>query len=128
MVWAAIAPSVQMTGQQLCIETSKKVVETCRISQLSRVTTFLISSWQVRRHLCRILWLNHRLSQVRNPGGKTTPQDSTWDITPSLRPVEEIEVLLQSSIVHQSQTALRDIVCFDPPRGTPATVETRLRT
>ena len=54
---------------------------------------------------------------VRNPGGKKTPQDSIT-YYPNVRRIEEIEGLLESATVHQSQSALRDLVCFYRPLTT----------
>jgi hypothetical protein len=51
---------------------------------------------------------------VRNPGGKQTPQDSIHP-TPHPKRIEDIEALLKSVTVRQSQSALRDIVCSDRP-------------
>jgi hypothetical protein len=56
-------------------------------------------------------------TQVRNPGGKKTPQDSedsSHSSTPiRLEPIKETdcEAWLQSATVHQSQSALINLVC-----------------
>jgi hypothetical protein len=54
------------------------------------------------------LWFSACDLQVRNPSGKSTPQDSIY---PSPRPTQitEIAVLLQKATVDQSQSALRDL-------------------
>jgi hypothetical protein len=50
--------------------------------------------------------------QVRNPGGKKTPQDSVRP-TPNLRRIEETEELLSAATTHRSQSALKDLARFD---------------
>jgi hypothetical protein len=54
---------------------------------------------------------------VRNPGGKKTPQDSIYT-TPHPKRIEDIDALLKSVTVRQSQSALRDVVCSDRPLAT----------
>ena len=53
---------------------------------------------------------------VKNPqaGCKQTPQDSIRP-TPHPKRIEDIEALLKSAIVRQSQSALRDLVRSDRP-------------
>ncbi|KAF8343254.1 hypothetical protein F5887DRAFT_974072 [Amanita rubescens] len=52
-------------------------------------------------------YLTHLVIAFRNPGGKTTPQDSI-NPTPNHRRIEEIEELLEQA--KRSQSALRDLV------------------
>ncbi|KIK74637.1 hypothetical protein PAXRUDRAFT_835932 [Paxillus rubicundulus Ve08.2h10] len=47
--------------------------------------------------------------QVRDPGGKKTPQDTVHP-TPNLRCIEEIEELLSAATTRRSQSALKDLV------------------
>jgi len=47
--------------------------------------------------------------QVRNPGGKKTPQD-TIHPTPNLTPIQDINEFMRRATVHRSQGALRDLV------------------
>ena len=46
--------------------------------------------------------------QVRNPGGKQTPQDTVHS-TPDYRRIEEIEALLAQATINRSQSALKDL-------------------
>ncbi|KAI9512094.1 hypothetical protein F5148DRAFT_1146398 [Russula earlei] len=65
-------------------------------------------------------YLSHLIVAFRNPGGKTTPQESIH-LTPDLRRIEEIESLLSSAIVHQSQSALKHLIFLRDGTRCPVT-------
>ncbi|KAF8837546.1 hypothetical protein BDN67DRAFT_972811 [Paxillus ammoniavirescens] len=54
-------------------------------------------------------YFSYLVIAFRNPGGKTTPQDSVRP-TPNPRRIEEIEKLLSAATTHRSQSALKDLV------------------